>query len=185
MKALQVIIGILAMIAGVFCFCRPDFSILFVGFIVTVILLIAGIVGVIGYAKGRSDAKKGKFNEAAPGVGSLIFGIIALIFSLIALFSEDLRISIGLIIVIVFAVWLVVQGIRTIIMSCKMKNESDNGGWVAGLILGILLTLVAILAATNFFVSLFAYSFMLGIMLITLGINLMCAPVDGGQGKAA
>jgi len=72
---------------------------------------------------------------------------------------------------ILFAAWFIVQGIISIYVSVKVRQVSS--GWVFGLILGIIATLMGIISLIHPLISVVAIGIMIGIYLLEAGLSMI------------
>ena len=161
-KAVSVILGVLMIIAGVYCFFTPVET-------STVIPFVLGIVMV------------------GDGIGRIV---TSLIFGLMLMFSPVLQMSIGVVVILLTGWWILALGIIRIVHAfhlLKIKRESEGFGfgeiigsnWWIALILGILLTIFGLIVILNPMLGLGVIGVLVGCSVITAGINLIylgCSP---------
>ena len=167
-KAVSVILGVLMIIAGVYCFFTPVET-------STVIPFVLGIVMV------------------GDGIGRIVtwFDIrVSLIFGLMLMFSPVLQMSIGVVVILLTGWWILALGIIRIVHAfhlLKIKRESEGFGfgeiigsnWWIALILGILLAIFGLIVILNPMLGLGVIGVLVGCSVITAGINLIylgCSP---------
>lgn len=141
MKAVRIILGILAIILGVICLFDP-FSTQFVyAYIAVIAAGIIGIVGIIDYAVNNKKRKKAGIQAAVGGV-SLAASIICVILFVLSLLIPTFTIDLVLIGATFLLVSLTVDGIMNIIGAFTYR-EYDGGMRVCNVLLGILMILGA------------------------------------------
>ena len=147
MKVFNCILGILTVLASIYCIFYPGLTFLNIGWIVTIIL---GLWGTLG----------------------LIAGIAAAVVSALAMFMPGIRVMFDILILAIFAVWLIVDGISSIATSFKVK-KSGSSVWVLPLICGVLVLLAGIYGIFNLIFTAQTLGLFMGILLMTYGIRLI------------
>lgn len=127
MKVFNCILGILTVLASIYCIFYPGLTFLNVGWIVTIILGLWGISSIISYAASRNDGNNKE--KALMGTLGLIAGIAAAVVSVLAMFMPGIRVMFDILILAIFAVWLIVDGISSIATSFKVKNQVQVYGY--------------------------------------------------------
>lgn len=169
MKIFNCIMGILSILASVYCIFYPGITFLSSGMLVTIILGVWGIGAIINYAANKNEKQK---SDVAMGTLGLVAGIVAAVFSLIAMFTPAIRLMLDIIILCIFAGWLIVSGINSIAMSMKIK-ETGSKRWILSLVLGIIVLLAGILGFFNLIFLAQTIGMFIGILLMTYGIRLI------------
>ena len=159
MIVLSIICGIILVVAGFTCIFSPLGTFLASGYLVAILLLIYGIVGIVNVVK----------KKVHPAM--LIVYILGIIVGIVSIFRPGAPLVIDAVMVYVFAAWFVVQGIISIYVSIVSRH--DNRGWVFGLIIGIIGVLLGIFSFFNPMISAVAIGLLIGIYLIEAGISLM------------
>lgn len=98
----------------------PGLTFLNIGWIVTIILGLWGISSIVSYATSRNDGNNKE--KALMGTLGLIAGIAAAVVSALAMFMPGIRVMFDILILAIFAVWLIVDGISSIATSFKVKK---------------------------------------------------------------
>ena len=173
MKVFNCIMGIFSLFAAFYCFFMPGVSaVMTIGWIVTCLLGVIGFCGIFEYARNK-DEKKKIFN----GIVGLLLAISAAVLSTVALFDVTLRATFDLIIVIMFALWMVLSGVDSTVTSFKLKKEGHKSWWLT-LILGILVILMGMYAGTHLIYATMTLGYVMGFSLTFYGIKLICSVFD-------
>ncbi len=135
MGVLSIVAGVLLIIFGFSCLFTPLATFLSAGILVGIMFLVYGVAGIV-----RSFSHKAEILE-------WILNILAVAVGLIAMFRPGGTLVIDHIILIIIAIWFLVQGLIQITMSFREKAQNPN--WYWGLIAGILGILVGILCFVN------------------------------------
>lgn len=141
MKVFNAIMGILAVIASVYCFCRPGLTFLYTGWMVAGLLSVWGACALYNLLRKPSEGKKG-FWGVAGAAAAVLVGIAAAVLSLIVMFRPGLSLPLDAILVYMFVFWMIVSGISSIVSAFTVVKAQGGSHWVWTLILGIL-TLIA------------------------------------------
>lgn len=171
MKVLTIILGILLTICGVICLTSPGATFIETGYVVAIMLLVYGVVGIIAVIAKR----------AWP---SFLWACIpAVIIGVFALFFPSDKVNIHIILVYLLAVWFVLQGISSIYMSVRYRFF--NRGWFLGLIMGILSILVGVYTALHPTLGALTIGILVGIYMIEAGIDLIIVGATIGRVESA
>lgn len=170
MKVFNCIMGIFSLFAAFYCFMYPGVSTLMTaGWIVTCLLGVIGFCGIFEYIRNKKD-KKQMFN----GTISLILAICAAVISIIAMFKVSLRATFDLVIIVLFALWLVISGVDSVVNSFKMKKNGQKIWWLS-LILGIIVIIMGMYAGTHLIYATMSLGYVMGFGLTFYGIKLICS----------
>ena len=151
--------GLLFIIAGILCLSSAEATLLSLAWVLGFFTLLSGILSLYFYFKGVS---------AIPGSGFVLLASIAdIIIGIIFLANQ---VFVAAAIPFVFAAWILVAGILSIIHSIEFKKKGFIG-WHMLLIFGILTVLFAICSFMDPAISAFTITFMVGFALITRGVN--------------
>lgn len=172
MKVINGIIGVLSIIASIYCIFFPGLSFLNVGWIITAILGIFGICSIIFYFT-KKKMYKNLMIEGLEGVFGLVVGITAAVVSILAMFMPSIRIAIDVIILIIFAIWMIVDGASSIVEAFIMKKASKSKSWILALVLGVMMIILGIYGICHLIFVARAIGVMIGIMLMCYGIKLI------------
>ncbi len=169
-KAVSVILGVLMIIAGVYCFFTPVETSTVIPFVLGIVMVGDGIGRIVTWFDIRA--------------------VVSLIFGLMLMFSPVLQMSIGVVVILLTGWWILALGIIRIVHAfhlLKIKRESEGFGfgeiigsnWWIALILGILLTIFGLIVILNPMLGLGVIGVLVGCSVITAGINLIylgCSP---------
>jgi len=182
MKALNCIFGIFSVIAAILFFFHPGISFLNTGWIVAALLGAWGICAILNFVSNRKKGEESP-GEAVMGVLGLVAGIASAAVSVLALFSPRIRITLDIIVLYVFAGWLIVNGIGSIAASYKVKKEGFKG-WIFTMILGIVVLIAGIYGIFHLISASQTMGYMIGILLMTYGIRMILSVFEGtGKNK--
>lgn len=171
MKVFNFILGIFAVLASIYCVFYPGITFLNSGWIVTILLGAWGICAIFDYATNPNSGEKSK-GEAAMGTLGLVLGIAAAVFSVLALTVPGMRAILDIIILCMFAGWLIVNGIGSIAVSFTVKKTGSKR-WILSLILGILVLIGGIYGVFHMLFVAQTIGILIGILLMTYGFRLI------------
>ncbi|MBQ7965529.1 MAG: DUF308 domain-containing protein [Ruminococcus sp.] len=170
MKVFNCIMGIFSLFAAFYCFFMPGISaVMTIGWIVTCLLGVIGFCGIFEYARNKKEKK-----DMINGVIGLILAIGAAVLSTIAMFDVSLRATYDLIVVVMFALWLVLSGVDSTVTSFKLKKEGHKSWWLT-LLLGILVIIMGMYAGTHLIYATMTLGYVMGFSLTFYGIKLICS----------
>ena len=173
MKFFNCIMGIFSLFSAYYCFVHPGVSaVMTIGWIVTCLLGVIGICGIFEYARNKDEKKK-----MINGVIGLILAICAAVLSTIAMFDVSLRATFDLIIVVMFALWMVLSGVDSTVNAFKFKKEGYKYWWLT-LILGILVIIMGMYAGTHLIYATMTLGYVMGFSLTFYGVKLICSVFD-------
>lgn len=157
-RILWIIVGILLIIAGIYCLFNPDIGLISLSLYLGIILLISGIIDIVIFAK---------CNRYMIGAGwFLADGILTVLLSLFLLFHQTFTL---LSLPFIFGMWLLFSGINQFVNSFELQSLGIRGwGWLTAL--GILLAVVGFFSLFDPVANLFALSVLVGILLICDGV---------------
>ena len=168
MKVFNCIMGIFSLFAAFYCIFMPGVSaVMTIGWIVTCLLGAIGFCGIFEYARNK-ESKNLIFN----GVTGLIIAIACAVLSVVAMFDVSLRATFDLIIVVMFALWLVLSGVDSTVTSFKLKKDGVKTWWLS-LILGILIIVVGMYAGVHLIYATRTLGYLMGFALTFYGIKLI------------
>lgn len=159
MVFLSVIVGVLLMMGGIACLFSPGMTFLNTGYVIAILLLIYGIVGIINVIKKRAQPVE------------LVVDILAIIVGVLGIFRPMDTLVIDAILAYLVAAWFVIQGGISIFVSIRAKAYRKN--WYWGLILGIIGLIVGIYSFFHPMVSAITIGILIGIYLIQAGLNMI------------
>lgn len=159
MTVLTIILGVILIIGGICCIFTPFATFLAAGYIIGIMLFIYGIIALI-----RAIQTKG-------GAFAYITSILAIIVGFIAIFRPGGTLVIDSLILIFMAIWFLVQGVISLVMS--IKNRKENPTWGLGVAAGIFGIVAGIICIINPYVQAFATGILIAIFLIECGFSLI------------
>lgn len=170
MKVFNCILGTLSIFAAIYCFLLPLGSFwMTTGFMVAVLLGVVGICCIFEYFQNKEN-KTLMFN----GPVVLILGIGCAILSILAIFNTAWQNLFNIIIVLLFAVWMVISGVESCTQSFNLKKSNIKFWWLS-LILGIFVVLGGLYSGTHILITGTFLGYVLGIAMMTYGIRLICS----------
>ena len=175
MKAMTIFMGVLLTIGGFFCMLTPLSTFRTIGWVIGVVLLIAGINMVADYFGHRKGG----------GVTSwdLLGGILTIILSLFILYRHGYAGNLlDELIVILFGVWMLLSGMFRIAGGVKLKQLGESS-WIWIIIGGVVSVLLGVYGLVNPYVFKFALGWMLGFFIIMQGINMLTLAFAMGNNK--
>lgn len=168
MSVLFVILGILLIAGGISCIFTPIATMLSAGYIIGILLLVFGIIGII-----RDIREKGDVLE-------WILHILAIIVGIVAIVRPGGTLVIDGLLIFFLAAFFLVMGVVEIVMAFKTK--AINKTWYLGLIVGILAVIVGIICFVYPSIAAITVGVLIGFFFIEIGISLISfATVSGDE----
>ena len=167
MKVVSYILGGLLIVAGIACLFNPGSTVLATGYVMAILLLIYGIVGIINVI----------MKKTLPIF--LLASIPAAIIGIIAIVRPGTTLVFDAFMAILFAAWFIVQGITTIVIAAQTRRV--RRGWGFSLAIGIISVVVGIYSFVHPTISLVAIGILIGIYLIEAGIDLIVLTATVGS----
>lgn len=156
-RILWIIAGVLLIIAGIYCLCKPDVGLLTLSLYIGLTMLISGIVCIVIFAK-----LKGHMFGAG---WFLADGILTVLLALFLLFNQSFTM---MSLPFIFGMWLLFSGINQFVNSFELQTLGVKGwGWLTAL--GVVLVIVGFFSLFDPVANLFALSILVGILLICEG----------------
>ena len=124
MKVINGIVGVLSIFGAIYCLFFPGLSFINIGWVITTILGIFGICSIIFYFT-KKKMYENLMIEGVHGAFGLVVGIAAAVVSILAIFVPSIQAVLDLIILIIFAIWMILDGVSSIAESFAMKKASD------------------------------------------------------------
>lgn len=175
MKVFNVIIGIFAIFASVYCIWFPGVFFLQTGWLVTILLGAWGACALFeAIFKHSTKSKEGKWNVSS-AVLAVLAGIAAAVVSLITIFMPGLSVMLDLIVVSIFVCWLIIDGIGSIVMSTTVGRKSGSKKWIWTLILGILILITGLYGIFHLVAMAQTIGLLLGMLLMLYGVRLVAS----------
>lgn len=113
--------------------------------------------------------------EGVHGAFGLVVGIAAAVVSILAIFVPGIQAVLDLIILIIFTIWMIIDGISSIAESLAMKKASASKSWILALVLGIIMLILGIYGICNLIFAARVIGITMGIMLMSYGIKLIAS----------
>lgn len=174
MKVINGIVGVLSIFGAIYCLFFPGLSFINIGWVITTILGIFGICSIIFYFT-KKKMYENLMIEGVHGAFGLVVGIAAAVVSMLAIFVPSIQAVLDLIILIIFAIWMILDGVSSIAESFAMKKASTSKSWILALVLGIIMLIFGIYGiCLLIFVARFI-GIMIGVMLMSYGIKLIAS----------
>ncbi len=174
MKVINGIVGVLSIFGAIYCLFFPGLSFINIGWVITTILGIFGICSIIFYFT-KKKMYENLMIEGVHGAFGLVVGIAAAVVSILAIFVPSIQAVLDLIILIIFAIWMILDGVSSIAESFAMKKASTSKSWILALVLGIIMLIFGIYGICHLiFVARFI-GITMGIMLMSYGIKLIAS----------
>ena len=174
MKVINGIVGVLSIFGAIYCLFFPGLSFINIGWVITTILGIFGICSIIFYFT-KKKMYENLMIEGVHGAFGLVVGIAAAVVSMLAIFVPGIQAVLDLIILIIFTIWMIIDGISSIAESLAMKKASTSKSWILALVLGIIMLIFGIYGICHLiFVARFI-GIMIGVMLMSYGIKLIAS----------
>ena len=174
MKVINGIVGVLSIFGAIYCLFFPGLSFINIGWVITTILGIFGICSIIFYFT-KKKMYENLMIEGVHGAFGLVVGIAAAVVSMLAIFVPGIQAVLDLIILIIFIIWMILDGVSSIAESFAMKKASTSKSWILALVLGIIMLIFGIYGICHLiFVARFI-GITMGIMLMSYGIKLIAS----------
>ena len=159
MKVLNIIAGVLLIVAGIYCLCNQDIAAATAGLMVGIFMLASGIIEIVVFAA---------TSRLLIGSGWLLLdGVLTVILSLFLLFNEWFTM---LSLPFLFALWLLFSGSSRFVSAFDLKALGvRNWGWV--LAVGIILMIAGFICMMDPWVSITAVGMTVGLVFLLEGIS--------------
>lgn len=180
MKVFNCIIGVLSILGAVYCMFFPGISFLNTGWIVAILLGVYGMSSIFGYFSSSKPENKGDGKLAVNGVMGLIVGIGCAVVALLAMLSAGVRGTLDLIILMIFAFWLIYSGAVSIFGAFAQK-KSGGKMWGLSLAIGIIVLITGLYGATHPLFVAFSIGYMIGIELMVYGVSLLMSAFENNK----
>ena len=159
MRILNIISGVLLIVAGIYCLCNQDVAAMTAGVVVGVFMLISGVIEIIVFAS---------TSGLLFGSGWLLLdGVLTVILSLFLLFNQWFTL---LSLPLLFTLWLLFSGISRFVSAFDLRAMGVRGwGWV--LAVGILLMVAGFICMMDPWVSVAAIGLTVGLAFLLEGVS--------------
>lgn len=138
---------------------------------ISFVMLITGIVSIVRYIEDKNAekvAEKAGIPHFNTGIESLLFGLASIVVSILARNSAIGEAVFVQIVSVLFGLWIVLYGVSMLVLGSGMKHIALPG-WLATMIVGILLVISGVFCIIDCFMSLTAMGVMLGISMMMAG----------------
>ena len=159
MSVLSIVFGILLVIGGFSCMFTPLATFLSTGYYITILFLVYGVFGIVRFFKKQS------------GVLDLIVSILAVIVGFVCLLRPGRTLVFDGLVLTLVAVWMLVQGVVTIIMSVNMRGVQK--GWFWGVIVGVLGILAGIYSFAHPGLEALTIGVLIGLYFVEAGFDMI------------
>ncbi|MCC8141402.1 MAG: DUF308 domain-containing protein [Lachnospiraceae bacterium] len=176
MRPIYVVLGILSFVCGILCLTNPFESFITIGWLVAIFLLLVGVFFIIMFFQSRQNAQSNFIvpNKPAVGVAGLIFGVLLIVVAILSLVIPSMEEAMDLVILIVFSVWMVVNGFISIFTGVSIRKQSDSG-WVFWIVFGVIVVIAGIYGLLHLAIFSEALGLVLGFLLLLYGLELICS----------
>lgn len=169
-RALEIILGIVAILVGILALIYPT------GFFVALVVLFGIALIVIGILRIATAASSHWLSSGARSANAVI-GIIALIIGIVILFFPGVS---AVVVILLIGIGLLIYGIGRIAVGATANNM--NGG-LRGLliVLGILIVVFSLIVIFFPVIGAWTYAFFASIIFILIGIESLAAGIAGAS----
>ena len=157
------IAGILLVVLGVLCIAQPTATLFTTAWLIGIFTLVAGIAQLVFTFKTQAFLPNSG-TRALTAILEIIIGIIFLANNFFVAFSLP----------VIFAVWVIIEGISIAVESFDYKRVGFSGWWVI-LLLGICGVVLGVLGLKNPDVSATTLSTLIGLGIIAMGASYLYA----------
>ena len=162
-KIMLVVTGILLIVLGIVCICNPAETLFSMAWLIGVLTLLSGISKLIFGLKTQNFL---------PNSGTRILtGVLDVMFGIFFLFN-NVFVTISL--PVIFAIWLIVEGIILVVQSFDYK-KAEYQGWWGMLLMGIVVVVLGFFAMKHLDVTGKTLSILFGCAVTLLGIAYLVA----------
>ncbi|MDL2218859.1 DUF308 domain-containing protein [Ruminococcaceae bacterium OttesenSCG-928-O06] len=164
MKIFTIFMGVLLVIVGFVCFFTPGATLLSIGWLVGLMLLIAGVSLIIDYVALHKLGLVTGFD--------LLLGILTTAMGVLLLVNQPARLFTDVVAIYMLGVWMVASGVIRLVGAVRARKVPGSGwGWF--LVLGILMIGLGIYSFLHPAVSALALAWLLGFYIILEGVDLV------------
>jgi uncharacterized membrane protein HdeD (DUF308 family) len=157
----MLILGILLVILGFCCAMTPMATLVAAGYLIAIVLIISGISGIL-------SGLRFKFYGL-----NFVVSILALILGVLALTRPGGIETIDILLIYLFAAWLLVRGITSVSLSLRLRKLQMGSEWIFGLISGILGIILGVYSFIHPNVPGIAIGLLIGFYFIEEGIDVI------------
>lgn len=159
MKVLNIIAGVLLIVAGIYCLCNQDIAAMTAGVMVGIFMLLSGVIEIVVFAT---------TSGLLFGSGWLLLdGVLTVILSLFLLFNQWFTM---MSLPFLFTLWLLFSGISRFVSAFDLRALGVRGwGWI--LTIGIILMVAGFICMMDPWVSVAAIGLTVGLAFLLEGIS--------------
>ena len=159
MKVLNIIAGVLLIVAGIYCLCNQDIAAMTAGVMVGIFMLLSGVIEIVVFAT---------TSGLLFGSGWLLLdGVLTVILSLFLLFNQWFTM---MSLPFLFTLWLLFSGISRFASAFDLRAFGVRGwGWI--LTIGIILMVAGFICMMDPWVSVAAIGLTVGLAFLLEGIS--------------
>ncbi len=169
MSILNIILGILLVIGGFSCMFTPFATFLSAGYYIAILLLVYGVFGIVRFCKKES------------GVLDLVVSILAVVVGIVCVIRPGKTLNIDGLVLTLVAVWLLVQGLVTIIMAFTVRGEQK--GWFWGVIVGAVGILAGIYSFAHPGLEALTIGVLIGLYFVEVGFDMIVKGIAMGEAR--
>ena len=168
MRVLTAILGVLLVVSGFYCMAAPVAVYSALGLVIGLSMIVEGIGSIVTWNARRNMGLANGWTLAA--------SILSIVLGVILTGSYTMQFAMDLFIAYLIAAWLIFGGIARIVTAIAARASLGRvgaGGWVALLILGILIVIMGILCFFNPLSVFAGVGLMIGISILLEGGGLI------------
>ena len=162
-KIMLVVTGILLIVLGIVCICNPVETLFSMAWLIGFLTLLAGVSKLV-FGLRTQNFLPNSGTRILTGVFDVILGIFLLFNNIFVAISLPL----------IFAIWLIIEGIILVVQSFDYK-KADYQGWWWLLLMGIAVVVLGFFAMKNLEVTGMTISIMFGCAVMLLGFDYIIA----------
>ena len=162
-KIMLVVTGILLIVLGVVCICNPAETLFSMAWLIGILTLLSGISKLV-FGLRTQNFLPNSGTRILTGVIDVMFGIFFLANSLFVAASLPL----------IFAIWLIVEGVILVVQSFDYK-KAEYQGWWGMLLMGIVVVVLGFFAMKNLDMAGKTLSILFGCAVTLLGVAYLVA----------
>ncbi len=166
------ILGIFIIMTGMFCLMNPAITYMTLGYIIGINMIVDAIGCIVIW---NEKKKQGESD------GWMLAGaILSFLFGIALISSNAMQIAVDMMIVYVAAVWLILTGIISVVLSNRLRTFHNAPGsedigkrWWIPLITGVLLIICGVLGFVSPAGLIVAIGIQMGLTIIVVGVNMI------------
>lgn len=178
MKVFNVIIGIFSIFAAVYCIWFPGVFFLNTGWFVTMLLGAWGVCALFEVIAKHTAKDKGGAWNVLSAVLAILAGIAAAVICILTMVRPGISLILDVAIIIVFVIWLILDGIGSIITSLTVGRKAGGKKWIWTLILGVLVLIGGIYGIFHMIAMAQTIGLLLGALLMLYGVRLIASVAE-------